>query len=439
MHRLRAAIEGSPPPPPPKPVFGLPETPFTLEQAALLGTAAAAVAIVTFSSSLFGQLADPIAKTFGVSDATLGVGLAITRIGALFALPVTMLADRRGRRRSILFGVAASSVMCAVTAIAPTFAILTAAQVLQRGCVIATATVAAVAVIEEAPEGARAYAASMLALSAGFGFSFAVLALPVSDIAGDAWRIPYGLGALTILLAPNIARRLRETTRYEALALRTDVARGRVRELFTHRYGRRFVLLAIVGLMTNVFNAPSSQLMNKYLSDEHGFSGSGIALFRTVTTGIPGLLGVIIGGRLAEAHGRRPVAAIALALATLTQMVFFLGGGAVLWVASALSVIMAGAGGIALGTLDAELFPTEVRSTSNALLAVVSVTGSAIGLAAAGILSDHVGGLGNAIALCGIGAVLASVFLVPLLPESAAHELDEISPSEATEEYRPDP
>jgi predicted MFS family arabinose efflux permease len=279
----------------------------------------------------------------------------------------------------------------------------------------------------------------MLALAGGFGFSFAVLALPLSDLGGQAWRIPYALGALTIFLAPPIARRLRETTRYEALALRTDVLRGRVRELFDHTYGRRFVLLAIVGLLTNVFNAPSSQLMNKYLSDEHGFSGSSVALFRTVTTGLPGLLGVVLGGRLAEARGRRPVAAIALALATLTQMVFFLTGGAVLWVASALSVIMAGAGGIALGTLDAELFPTEVRSTSNAFLSVVSVTGSAIGLSAAGLLSDHVGGLGHAIALCGIGALLASVLVVPLLPESAAHNLDEISPSEATEEYRPDP
>ena len=38
---------------------------------------------------------------------------------------------------------------------------------------------------------------------------------------------------------------------------------------------------------------------------------------------------------------------------------------------------MAGAGGIALGTLDAELFPTEVRSTSNAMLYVIGVVGSA--------------------------------------------------------------
>ena len=53
--------------------------------------------------------------------------------------------------------------------------------------------------------------------------------------------------------------------------------------------------------------------MNKYLTDVRGFSNTGIAVFRTVTTAIPGLVGVLVGGRLAEARGRRPVAAIALA------------------------------------------------------------------------------------------------------------------------------
>ena len=52
--------------------------------------------------------------------------------------------------------------------------------------------------------------------------------------------------------------------------------------------------------------------MNKYLTDVHGFSNTDIAVFRTVTTGIPGLVGLVLGGRLAEARGRRPVAAVAL-------------------------------------------------------------------------------------------------------------------------------
>ena len=156
--------------------------------------------------------------------------------------------------------------------------------------------------------------------------------------------------------------------------------RGRVRDIRGQGYGRRFLLLAAVAFLLNMFNAPSSQLTNKYLTDVHHFSNSGIALFRTVTTGIPGLVGLVLGGRLAEARGRRPIAAIALAVATATQMVFFLGGGLLLWFMSGTSIIAASAGGIAIGTLGVELFPTETRSTSNGLLGVVGVFGSALGL-----------------------------------------------------------
>jgi MFS family permease len=80
--------------------------------------------------------------------------------------------------------------------------------------------------------------------------------------------------------------------------------------------------------------------------------------------------------------------------------------------------------------MEAELFPTEVRGSSNALLLVCYVAGSAVGLLAAGQLSDPMGGLGYAIALCGIAPLLAAVFLLPRLPESQGRELDDVSPSE---------
>ena len=124
--------------------------------------------------------------------------LAVTRIGALVALPGVALADRGGRRRSILIGIAGSAVVCAVSACAPNLAFFIGAQVLQRAFLIITATVAGIAVVEEAPEGARAYATSMLALAGGFGFSFSVIILPFADIGSQAWRIPFALGALTL-------------------------------------------------------------------------------------------------------------------------------------------------------------------------------------------------------------------------------------------------
>ena len=86
-------------------------------------------------------------------------------------------------------------------------------------------------------------------------------------------------------------------------------------------------------------------------------------------------------------------------------MVFFLTGGPMLWVMSAISIFMAGAGGIALGTLDAELFPTEVRSHVERAARRHRRARLGVGLVVAGGLSDQLGGLGRSIALTGIGAL----------------------------------
>jgi MFS family permease len=430
VESLRSTLANRPPPPPPKPVVGLPPVAFSPEQATFIATASVAAAIVAFTSALFGQFTSPISRSFGASDATIGVAFALTRLGALFALFAIAIADRRGRRRSILIGVVGSAVICALSAAAPNLALFTTAQVVQRGLVGTTATVAFLAVVEEAPEGARAYAASMLALAGGFGFSFSVVTLPLADAASWGWRVPFALGGATLLLAPAVARNLGETARYTAIAARTDVVRGRARDVFD-RHRSRFLLLAVVAFLTSLFSGPSSSFTNKYLTDIRGFTNTDIAFFRAVTTGVPGLVGVLIGGRLAEMRGRRPVAGIALAAATGTQMIFFLTGGVSLWVMAAISIFMAGAGGIALGTLDAELFPTEVRSTSNAMLYVLGVLGSATGLLVAGGLADHVGGIGRSVALTGIGSLLVALIVIPLLPESATRILDDVSPTRA--------
>jgi drug/metabolite transporter (DMT)-like permease len=106
---------------------------------------------------------------------------------------------------------------------------------------------------------------------------------------------------------------------------------------------------------------------------------------------------------------------------------------------SATSIIAASAGGIALGTLGVELFPTETRSTSNGLLGVLAVLGSALGFVLTGLLARSRGELGRAIAVCGFASLFAAIFLVPLLPESHARRLDDVSPtvSRPPDEYGP--
>ena len=428
--RLTAAATGADAPPPLKPLLVVPPVPFTPEQAGRLAALASVALVANFSGALLSQNGDAVTSAFNRSDQALGVALAVARAGVLVSLVAIALADRWGRRRLILVGLLGACAANLITALSPTFEVFTGAQLLNRALVNTVLIVAGIAAVEDAPEGARAFATGMYALALGAGFGLAVVLLPFADLGDYGWRISFALSAGLALLVPLIARHLKETKRYARVADRTE-RRGRVREIFDRAYGLRFLLLGLAAFLTNVFSAPSSQLTNRYLTHAHDFSNSDVALFRTVTAGLPGVIGVLLASRLAESRGRRPVTIVGLLVATAFQAAFFLADDALLlWITPMVAIIAAACAGLALGTLDAELFPTEVRGTSSGFLLVSGVAGSAAGLVLATQLKGFAGGLGPAIALCGIATLVAAIFVVPRLPETADRHLDDVSPSE---------
>ena len=425
---LRAALAGDPAPAPPRRPGLAPPAAFDQRQAVLLATVCAITAVATYGGSLLSQNVDYVGQAFGASDRALGGMLALSRTGILIALVASALADRKGRRQLLLITLVGVCAANAVSAVAPNLAVFATGQVLMRGFVNSALTVAAIAVIEEAPDGARAYSLALLGLAGGFGYAVGVILLPLGDLGPQTWRVSFVLSATTVVLLPGFARHLAETKRYAGLAARGAV-RGRVAEVFDPVYGSRFGVLVAASFLFAIFSAPSSQFTNRYLANRRGFSGLDITVFRSITQGLPGFVGVVIGGRLAETKGRRPVAAGALFAGTLAEIAFFLYGGVALWLASATAIVLGGIAAPALGAFNGELFPTEIRGTANAMLLVAGVTGSAVGLVVAGSLSDRMG-LGPAIALLGVPSLVASAFLIPRLPESAARSLDEVSPSE---------
>lgn len=430
--RLRAAVAGDPVPPPRHHRTLIPAS-FTADQAARLAVLTAVAAVASFGSALFTQNGDAVTRSFNRGDEALGDALAFARIGVLLTLVAASMADRFGRRRMILIGLGGMCAANALAAAAPSFEVFTASQVLTRAFANATFAITAMAVVEDAPEGARAFSFSMFGMGLGLGFGATVFLLPINDLSDDTWRVAFALSALTALLLPGIVRRLRETIRYERLETMTRSrasARARLLEPFDRRYGGRFIVLGLVGFLVNLFSAPSSQLTNRYLTHTHDFSNSQIALLRGVTAGVPGVIGVVVAGRLAESRGRRLVIIGGLLVATLFQVTFFLGSGALLWIMPTVSIVAAACAGISLGTTNNELFPTEARGTSNGFLLVCGVAGAALGLLLAPRLKDVAGGLGPAIAMLGVAPLVAAFFLVPRLPETRARRLDEISPSE---------
>lgn len=397
-------------------------------RAALYATLCATIALGTYCGALLGQSGAYVASSFGAGTETLSIALAISRVGSIVALFGSVLADRRGRRRVLVVAVGGTCVATLASAIAPTFVAFTIAQLLARGFVNLTLGIAGVCLVEEAPEGGRAYLLSLAAIAGGAGFALGAILLVVADTAPWAWRLLFAVGGAGILLLPGFAARLTESARFAALASR-GAATGRVRELVDRTYGRRFGLFVATAFLTNAFVAASSQLTNPFLHDERGYSALGILALRAVAQGPLAVVAVWVGGRLAETSGRRPLVIWGTFCATVLEALFFLAGGPLMWL-SLFGASVAGAlAAPAFGAMGGELFPTEVRGTANAGVLVGGVLGGVVGLAVTGWLSTSIS-LGAALAVVAVPAALAAVVLVPFLPEGAGRDLDDLSPPE---------
>lgn len=430
MRHLAASITArataAPPPPPLRRHPLAPPVTFSDDDVRMLATVAAVATVAAFGASLFSNNVDFIGDAFDVSNRSLGVAGAVTRVGILLSLVATALADRQGRRRLLLVSLAGVSLASGVSAISPNLAVLTGAQLVARGFFNAALTVAAIAAVEESPEGGRAYTLAMLTLATGVGFAFATVLLPLGDLGPEAWRLSFVANAAFLVLLPRLSRDLKETLRYRRVEA-GHTARGRLGDVLRAAHRKRFLLLVAAGLLTQVLAAPSAQFTNRFLGDEQGFSGLDITVFRTVTSALPPIVALFIGGRLAESWGRKRLAVPGKILATVATMLFFVSTGPTLWILGTVQVFLASLIAPALAAFGPELFPTQIRGTANAYLLVAGVCGSAIGLVGVGALSDTTS-LGTAIAWAGLAPIVSAVLILPFLPEASKRDLDVVSP-----------
>lgn len=392
--------------------------------ATVLGLLAVLSLVFGYLNTLFSQTVAFAAEEFDASNTAQGVAGGLVRAGGLVALVVAARADRRGRRKVILAAGWAGSLMAVTGALAPSLAWLTASQVLARGFGTALLLLVGIVAAEEMPARARAYAVSLLAMAGGLGAGLAIMAISLAGLGPAAWRILYLIPLLGLPLLFDVGRRLPESRRFVVVQHASPSTRG----------GSRLVLLAVSGLLTSLFVAPQSQFNNRFLRTEQGFSAPRITLL-TVLSGLPGAVGIVVGGRIADVRGRRKVAAVALVGGTAATVVYFFSSGWPLWVWPMVGTTLSAAAVPALGVYGPEMFPTARRGRSNGVVAVCGLIGSAAGLLAAGALSDHFGAIGPAMAILGLGPLLVAVLVIAFYPETAGAELEDLNP----EDSRPPP
>jgi MFS family permease len=366
-------------------------------------------ATITFAGSEFGAGAG----AQGVAGVVVRFGGAAALVGAAAA------ADRLGRRKVILWTAALGCLATAAGAAAPSLAWLAGTQAVGRSLGVALLICTAIQAVEEMPDGSRAYAVSVMGLSAGLGGALAIGVLPLADLGPAGWRLLYVLPLAGLVALRWVARDLPESRRFAA-------PHGAARFA---GHGRRFWLLAASAMLLNLLAAPAGFYANRYLTTEHGFSALGITLFALVT-GAPSIVGVVVGGRLADSRGRRPVGAVAVAVSAVTTALLFLSSGALLWIWALIGAVIGAAALPALGVYGPELFPTGLRGRAGGIVALTGLVGSAAGLLIAGFLADELGRLGPAIAPLAVGPLMVAVLVLVAYPETAGRALEDLNPED---------
>ncbi|HEY8546540.1 MAG TPA: MFS transporter, partial [Acidimicrobiales bacterium] len=396
--------------------------------AQVLGLCAALALVTGYVGTLLGRTMTFAADEFHLDNTAQGYVLAAARVGGVLALGLTALADRHGRRRILQLTLLLCIGSDALGALTPNEWGLALSQVANRGAWAAAAIVLGIIVAEEMPAGARAYAVSLLAMTGALGAGIALWILPVADLDERAWRILYLVPLLMLPLVIVGCRRLPESRRFErphqALSMRGHLG--------------RLALLAVSAFVLNLFIGPVTQFQGEFLREERSFSAAGVALF-AVLTSTPGGIGIVVGGRLSDTIGRRKVGAVATALGTALTVLEFTVGGLGLWAAATLGTIIFAAHVPSTTVYGPELFPTSLRGRANGIVTLAAMSGSVVGLLAAGIMADAFGSFAPTMAILAIGPMIMALLILTRYPETARRELEDLNPDDLTPSAVPPP
>jgi MFS family permease len=413
--------------------------PAVLSAAGLAGLAGfgqfGVVALLGDIAEAFGEAvpADGVAAEVGMAGTTLGIGLAIIRLASVGSLPAAGVADRFGRRRVLIVASSLGLLLTVTSAASPTWWWFVAIFALGRPLLTGTNAVAGVIAAEETSARDRTAAIALVgaAYAVGTG-TFAIMRAAVDPFLG--FRGILALVAVPLAIVPLLGRGVREPERYVAAAResRTSPAGGggasrrRLMGPVRSDLVPRLALICTIHLAAGLVTGPANTYLFLYGEEVHGMSPAGMSVL-FVVSGVTGLAGLLVGRWSADVVGRRLTAGAAMAAGAVFGALTYSGSPTALLVAYPLMVLMASAFAPAAGALDAELFPTSMRSTASGWVASSHIVGQVLGIAAVGTLTDVFGSFAPA-----AGVVLLPVAVVSglyaFLPETKGMELEESAP-----------
>jgi len=392
----------------------------------------------TLDRQIVNILAEPIRKDLGLQDWQLGLmtGLSFALFYGTLGIPIARLAERGNRPRIIAICVLLWSALTALCGLAQNFTQLVLARagvgVGEAGCTPAAHSL----ITDTVPREKRASALGLYAMGGPLG---SLLGMAVGGLIADmwGWRASFLVAAAPGLLVGLLAATTLDEPRN---ALNRAAATPEPSPSFTEalrelRACRTFRLFALGAMVQGVLAYGVVAFLGSFFFRNHGpelahaaaafglqaagFLGVAIGLI----SGLSGMLGAVLGGRLADRHGVSNPKAVATQVAVFNLLVVPVYIAAVLVhsmpLAFALLVLPSLFFGMTYGPLFAVfqgVVQPRTRATAVAVyLLMTNLVGLGAGPLMVGILSDALSvhlGLGAAE---GLRWALASATLLGLV------------------------
>ena len=269
------------------------------------------VVVYTFNfidRQILSILLEPIKQDLGLSDSALGMltGFAFALFYATLGIPIARFADRSNRRNLIAWALAIWSAMTAVSGLAQNFWHLLLARigvgVGEAGCSPPAHSMLA----DYFPTENRATALGIYSLGIPFGILFGFIAGGwLNEFFG--WRVAFFIvGVPGLLLAILVRLTLREPPRGMAEGRVADEEQPTIMETFRFLWSKRsFRHMAVGGGLTAFVGYGVITWVPSFLIRSYGMSTGDVGTYLGLILGIPGGIGIALGGYLADRYGAR--------------------------------------------------------------------------------------------------------------------------------------
>lgn len=316
--------------------------------------------------------------------ATFGVGFVTRPLGGLL---IGAYSDRAGRRPALMLTISLMALGTLALVLTPSYAsigvsapvILIIARLVQGLALGGEVGPSTAVLLECAPLGRRGLFVSWQNASQGVAICAAGLVglalsmtLDKAQLAAWGWRIPFALGLAIVPVGLYIRRRLPETL--ETPGSRSSAA---VLSLLWHQH-RRPLVLAVLVFMCLTISTYVSGYMTTYALTTLGMPASK-AMLATIANGSVMAAAALLGGRLSDRFGRKPVMivpriALVIAVYPAFLLLVTVTTTSVLIFVTALLTLLGVLSAAAATTALSESFPNEVRCSGLAISYATAVS-----------------------------------------------------------------